>query len=83
MCPGTMVDANEESKPDRLHITTDILPVPFSETVRELSEAELAGHLFSRIQELDVAYEDVANCMLNHLEADGPFKGKRVGIAYR
>ncbi|RDU38694.1 NADH-flavin reductase [Neobacillus piezotolerans] len=83
MCPGTMMDATEESKPEHLYITADILPLPFSEAVREFSEAELAGHVFSRIQELDVAYEDVANCMLNNLEVEGPFKGKRVGIVYR
>lgn len=83
MCPGTMLEATEESNPYQLYITADILPLPFPETVRELSEAELAGNMFSRIQELDVAYEDVANCMLNNLNLAGPFKGKRVGIAYR
>eukprot|EP00130_Batrachochytrium_dendrobatidis_P008305 XP_006683180.1 hypothetical protein BATDEDRAFT_92947 [Batrachochytrium dendrobatidis JAM81] len=83
MCPGTMVDAIEESTSDSMHITEDILPLPFSENVRELSEAELAAHLFNRMQELNVAYEDVANCILNHLEVGGPFKGKRIGIAYR
>jgi putative NADH-flavin reductase len=83
MCPGTMVDAAEESTPEHLNITADILPLPFPETVRELSEAELAGQLFNRFEELNVSYEDVANCMLNHLEVAGPFRNKRVGIAYR
>lgn len=83
MCPGTMVDSKDDSSRARLHVTAEVLPLPFTETIRELSEAELAGHLFSRLQELDVAYEDVANCMLNHLDLAGPFKGKRVGIAYR
>ncbi|GIO12128.1 hypothetical protein J19TS2_16830 [Cohnella xylanilytica] len=83
MCPGTMIDSKEDSPPVRLHLTAEVLPLPFPETIRELTEAELAGHLFSRLQELDVAYEDVASCMLNHLELAGPFKGKRVGLAYR
>ncbi|GGD96404.1 NAD(P)-dependent oxidoreductase [Paenibacillus nasutitermitis] len=83
MCPGTMIDAAEKSAPYHQQVTADILPLPFPETVRELSEAELAGYVFSRIQELDVAYEDVADCMLDNLETGGPFKGKRVGIAYR
>ncbi|SFB52011.1 hypothetical protein SAMN05216312_111134 [Cohnella sp. OV330] len=83
MCPGTMVDSMADSAQVRLHVATEVLPLPFSETIRELSEVELAGHLFSRLQELDVAYEDVANCMLNHLELAGPYKGKRVGLAYR
>ncbi|MFC3770423.1 hypothetical protein ACFOSW_17160 [Paenibacillus sp. GCM10012303] len=55
-------------------MSTDILAVPVPETIKDFSEAEIAGHLFSRLKELDVAYEDVANCML--------FKGKRVGLAY-
>ncbi|WP_379212403.1 hypothetical protein [Paenibacillus sp. GCM10012303] len=50
------------------------MAVPVPETIKDFSEAEIAGHLFSRLKELDVAYEDVANCML--------FKGKRVGLAY-
>ncbi|WP_248929832.1 NAD(P)-dependent oxidoreductase [Paenibacillus hamazuiensis] len=83
MCPGTMVDSAEHVPAARLHVSTDILPVPIPDTIRELSAADIAGHLFSRFQELDVAYEDVATCMLNHLELAGPFKGRRVGLAYR
>ncbi|GIP39327.1 hypothetical protein J31TS4_26070 [Paenibacillus sp. J31TS4] len=83
MCPGTMVDSIEHPAPVRLHVTTETLPVSIPETIKELSEAEIAGYLFSRLQELDVAYEDVANCMLNHIELAGPFTRKRVGFAYR
>ncbi|MDG0811255.1 NAD(P)-dependent oxidoreductase [Cohnella rhizosphaerae] len=83
MCPGTMVESNAEVPLNRLHVTTEVLPLALPETIRELSEAELAGLLFSRLQELDVSYEDAANCMLNHAELAGPFKGKRVGLAYR
>lgn len=83
MCPGTMIDSKDHSSQVHLHVTTEILPVPIAETIRELSEAEIAGHLFSRFQELDVAYEDVVHYMLNHLELGGPLKGKRVGLAYR
>lgn len=83
MCPGTMVDEAEESLSDRIQVTADILPLSFPETVGELSAAELAGQLFGRIQELDVAYEHVADFMLDHLDVSGPYKGKRVGIAYR
>jgi putative NADH-flavin reductase len=83
MCPGTMFDAAEEAAPERMLITADSVPMAFPENVRDLSEAELAGQLFGRLQELDVAYEDVANCMLNYLEKGGPMQGKRVGIAYR
>lgn len=83
MCPGTMIDSKADLSQARLHVTTEVLPIPIAETIREISEAEIAGHLFSRLQELDVAYEDVVNCMLNHLGLAGPFKGKRVGLAYR
>jgi len=83
MCPGTMMDPMEHPDPVRLHVTTDILPVPMPEEIREYAEAEIAGHLFSRFQELNVAYDDVVMCMLDHLEPGGAYKRKRVGLAYQ
>lgn len=83
MCPGTMMDSKELPDPVHLHVTTETLPVPIPESIKEYSEAEIAGHLFSRFQELNVAYDDVATCMLNHLELGGAFKRKRVGLAYQ
>lgn len=82
MCPGTMMDSIEHSDPVRLHVTTETLPIPIPETIKEYSEADIAGHLFSRFEELNVSYDDVANCILDHLELGGAFKGKRVGLAY-
>lgn len=43
----------------------------------------MAGYLFSRFHELNVAYDDVVTCMLEHLELGGPFNGKRIGLAYQ
>ncbi|MDR9855495.1 NAD(P)H-binding protein [Paenibacillus sp. VCA1] len=83
MCPGTMIDSREHPDSAHLHVTTEILPVPMQETIKDLSEAEIAGHLFSRFQELNVAYDDVVMCMLNHLGLGGSFKRKRVGLAYQ
>jgi uncharacterized protein len=83
MCPGTMVDTREHSNPVHLHVTTETLPVPIPETIKEYSEADIAGHLFSRLHELNVAYDDVARCMLDQLELGGAFKRKRVGLAYQ
>lgn len=83
MCPGTMMDSREHPDSAHLHVTTEILPVPMPETIKELSEAEISGHLFSRFQELNVAYDDVVTCMLEHLELEGAYKGKRVGLAYQ
>jgi len=84
MCPGTMTDSREHSDSAAyLHVTTEILPVPMPETIKDFSEAEIAGHLFSRFQELNVAYDDVVKCMLDHLELGGPFKRKKVGLAYQ
>lgn len=83
MCPGTMMDSSEQPEPVHLHVTTDTLPVPMPETIKAYSEAEIAGHLFSRFQELNVAYDDVVMCMMDHLELGGAFKGKRVGLAYQ
>ncbi|MGG1516372.1 NAD(P)H-binding protein [Paenibacillus oryzisoli] len=82
MCPGTMVDSKEAAASVHPHVTMETLPLAVPKTIKELSEADLAGYLFSRLQELDVAYEDVVKCMLDHLELGGPFKKKRVGIAY-
>ncbi|MGC6587873.1 NAD(P)-dependent oxidoreductase [Paenibacillus sp. Dod16] len=83
MCPGTMMDSSEHPEPVHLHVTTDTLPVPMPETIKAYSEAEIAGHLFSRFQELNVAYDDVVMCMLDHLVLGGAFKGKRVSLAYQ
>ncbi|MFB9328727.1 NAD(P)-dependent oxidoreductase [Paenibacillus aurantiacus] len=82
MCPGTMTESSEHPDPVQLHVTTEILPVPIPETIKTYSEVQIAGHLFSRLQELNVAYDDVARCMLDHLELGGAFKRKRVGLAY-
>lgn len=83
MCPGTMVDGAEYERPGLLHVSSDILPIPFPESTKNLSQAELSGLVFSRFHELDVAYEDIADIILRNLELSGPFKGKRVGVAYR
>lgn len=83
MCPGTMLDLIEHPGPVNLHVTTEILPVPVPEAIKEYSEAEIAGHLFSRFQELNVAYDDVAKWMLDHIEPGGPFQRKRIGLAYQ
>ncbi|RIX46546.1 NADH-flavin reductase [Paenibacillus nanensis] len=83
MCPGTMLDSIEHAEPIRLHVTTETLPIPVPESIKEYSEADLAGYLFSRLQELNVSYDDVAKWMLDHLELGGAFKRKRVGIAYQ
>lgn len=82
MCPGTMFEAAEREVAGRLNVSTEAMPIPFPETVREMSHEELAGLIFARFQEIDVAYEDVARYMLDHLEPAGPLSGKRVGLAY-
>uniref|UniRef100_A9U6E0 Predicted protein n=1 Tax=Physcomitrium patens TaxID=3218 RepID=A9U6E0_PHYPA len=58
-----MTDSREHSDSAHLHVTTEILPVPMQETIKDFSEAEVAGHLFSRFQELNVAYDDVVMCI--------------------
>lgn len=83
MCPGTMIDSREHLDRVHLHVTTETLPIPIPETIKECSEAEIAGYLFSRLQELDVAYDDVAISMLEHIELGGAFTRKRVGLAYQ
>ncbi|GIP26397.1 hypothetical protein J23TS9_15270 [Paenibacillus sp. J23TS9] len=83
MCPGTMNDSIEPSVSVHLHVTTEILPISIPKTIEGFSEADIAGYLFSRFQELDVAYDDVVKCMLDHIEPGGPFTRKRVGLAYQ
>jgi uncharacterized protein len=77
-----MIESTEDTRSNRLHVTAETLPIPFPGTVQDLSEAELSTLIFSRLQELDVTYEDVADCILNYLHPSGPFKEKRVGLAY-
>jgi len=82
MCPGTMVNGAEFARPGNLHVTADVLPIPFPESVKDMSMVDLSGMMFSRLHELDAAYEDVVDVMLRHLEPSGPFQGRRVGVAY-
>ncbi|GLX67920.1 NAD(P)-dependent oxidoreductase [Paenibacillus glycanilyticus] len=83
MCPGTMINVVEPSAPFHLNITTDTLPLLVPSSIKEFSETEIAGYLFSRLEELNVAYDDVVACMLEQLTLEGPYKRKRVGLAYR
>jgi putative NADH-flavin reductase len=83
MCPGTMIDSIEPPASVHLNVTTETLPLSIPKTIKEFSEADIAGYLFSQLQELDVAYDDVVKCMLDHIELGGPFKRKRVGLAYQ
>ncbi|SFD74485.1 hypothetical protein/DNA repair protein RAD50 [Paenibacillus catalpae] len=83
MCPGTMIESTEPPVSVHLNVTTETLPISIPRTIEEFSEAEIAGYLFSRLQELDVAYDVVVKCMLDHIELGGPFKKKRVGLAYQ
>lgn len=83
MCPGTMMESREHPDSVHLHVTTETIPVPVPETIKDYSEADIAGYLFSRFYELNVAYDDVATCMLEHLELGGPYKRKRVSLAYQ
>lgn len=78
-----MIDSIEPPASVHLHVTTETLPISIPKTIKELSEADIAGYLFSRLQELDVAYDDVVKCMLDHIELGGSFKRKRVGLAYQ
>ncbi|NQX60325.1 NAD(P)-dependent oxidoreductase [Paenibacillus qinlingensis] len=82
MCPGTMIDSLEPPGSVHLHVTTETLPISIPEMIKELSESDIAGYLFGRLQELDVAYDDVVKCMLDHIELGGLYKWKRVGLAY-
>lgn len=83
MCSGTMIDSSEHLDLVLLHVTTETLPILIPETIKGYSEAEIAGYLFSRLQELDVAYDDVAICMLKHMDLGGAFRRKRVGLSYQ
>ena len=51
-------------------------------TIKKYSEADIAGYLFSRLQELEVAYDDVVKCMLDHIELGGPLRGKGSATIY-
>ncbi|MGG0172151.1 hypothetical protein [Paenibacillus dokdonensis] len=59
------------------------MPISIPKTIEEFFEADIAGYLFSRLQEMNVAYDVVVKCMLDHIELGGPSKRKRVGLAYQ
>jgi putative NADH-flavin reductase len=80
MCPGPMLDGPPTPPRSDLRITTDVSPLDLG---RWRQAPGLVQTLMLRLKlgELVVRYEDVANIIMSRLDREGPFSGRRVGVA--
>ena len=83
LCPGSMVDAPRSAKP--LRLSTDTVPA-FPPRRRWMIRGPLKIScvlvpMVARSGTTTLAYADVAQVLVDHLEPYGPFSRRRVGIA--
>jgi uncharacterized protein len=80
MCPGPMIDGPPIPLRSDLRITTDVSPLDLG---RWCQAPGLVQALMFRLKlgELIVRYEEVANIIMSHLDREGPFSRRRVGVA--
>jgi len=76
-----MVESSDRAYIAKLRVSTEELPLTFTESERSVSETELSGLVARKLPELIIPYKEAANLIMTHLECSGPFTGRRVGIA--
>jgi putative NADH-flavin reductase len=81
LCPGPMVENSDRAYIANLRVSTEELPLTFTESERSVSDSELSGLVARKLPELIIPYKEAARLMMTHLECSGPFTGRRVGIA--
>lgn len=81
LCPGPMVESADHTYITNLRISTEVLPLTFTESELTTPEEALIGLIGQKTPELIIPYKEAARFIMNHLERSGPFSGKRVGIA--
>lgn len=81
LCPGPMVSASDGQACQGLRISADTWPVEGPGKVRFFKTLQIMKAFKRRMPEMVISYEDAAQVVLDHLEANGRFSRKRVGIA--
>ncbi len=81
MCPGPMTFAPERRFGDQLRVTTEEMPYTVGAWTRWLPRLAHSLIMLRHLPEVTVSYEDVADLVIAHLEPEGPYSFKRVGVA--
>jgi uncharacterized protein len=82
LCPGPIMPAANGQAHVGLRTSVDTWPCdPPSAINRVLPRIAQSIAFIRRVPQLTITYEDVATVILDHLEANGPFSRKRVGVA--
>lgn len=81
VCPGPMVtDENWQPRTD-LRVSFDVAPYDVGTWAKWAPPVALSLMMKSRLPELIVSYDDVAELIMANLAAGGPFSRRRVGLA--
>ncbi|WP_066774669.1 NAD(P)-dependent oxidoreductase [Candidatus Viadribacter manganicus] len=81
LCPGPMIDAPDGQGTPGLIVSADQWPLPRPAFSRFLPRVATSLAFKQRLPELTIYYEDAAKIILDHLERNGRFARKRVGVA--
>lgn len=81
LCPGPMIDAPDgKATPDPV-LSEDTWPVPRPAATHVLPRVATSLAFKQAMPRLTIHYEDAAKVILDHLEKNGRFARKRVGVA--
>lgn len=81
LCPGPMIEAPDGRATPNLVLSKDIWPMPRPAATRVLPRLATSLAFKQNMPRLTLYYEDAAKIILDHLERNGRFARKRVGVA--
>lgn len=81
LCPGPMIDAPDGKATSELMLSAEEWPLPRPTLTCFLPRVATSIAFMRLMPSLTLYYEDAAKVILDHLEKDGRFTRKRVGVA--
>jgi hypothetical protein len=76
-----MIDAPDGKPTPGLRLSGDSWPVAAPALARVLPRIALSLAFRNAMPQMTIFYEDAASVILDHLDRNGPFSRKRVGVA--
>lgn len=81
LCPGPMIEAPHGKATPDLVLSVDIWPVPRPAATHVLPRLATSLAFKQMMPRMTIHYEDAATIILDHLERNGRFARRRVGVA--
>ncbi|NRA25507.1 MAG: NAD(P)H-binding protein [Oleispira sp.] len=81
MCPGPMVESENDKLTKHLRISTDVMPFDYPSWLLKGPKVGLSLTMKKYLPETIVSYSDVADIIINNLEEKGQYSYKRIGVA--